>query len=133
MIYFDEDYKSENDKFIPLDAQTREPHQCREKINITMHESSSNSYVSEPSTFNQTKTTQFPYRNNYENNTNDDVSEEISSLVKKIKLFDVKKIPKEDLVDNPILDEIIQGHVEKNLSIIHFEHSKSNEPQKNLY
>ena len=131
MIYFDEDYKSENDKFIPLDVQTREPHQCREEINTTMYESSSNSYVSEPSTFNQTKTTHSPYRNNYENNTHDDdVSEKISSLVKKIKLFDVKKIPKEDLIDNPILDEIIQGHVEKNLSIIHFEHSKSNEPQK---
>ena len=28
-IYFDEEYKSENDKFIPLDVETREPHQCQ--------------------------------------------------------------------------------------------------------
>ena len=34
-IYFDEDYKSENGKFIPIDADTREPHQCR---NVESHD-----------------------------------------------------------------------------------------------
>lgn len=29
-IYFDENHKSINDKFIPLDKQTGQPHQCSE-------------------------------------------------------------------------------------------------------
>ena len=130
MIYFDEDYKSENDKFIPLDIQTREPHQCREEIAPSTYESEYSYSTSKQSNFNKSKINGFSFSKENNNDNYDDTSEEISSLVKNIKLFDVKKIPKEDLVDNPILEEIIQGHLEKNLSIIHFEHSQTNEPPK---
>jgi hypothetical protein len=30
-IYFDESYKSKNDKFIPLDKETGQPHECSEQ------------------------------------------------------------------------------------------------------
>ena len=30
-IYFDESHKSKNDKFIPLDKQSGQPHECREE------------------------------------------------------------------------------------------------------
>ena len=109
-IYFDEDYKSESGKFIPLDAETREPHRC-----------------------------QVPYSVDTENNTfsassglysrQDFADSEIEPLVSKIQYFDTAQIPKEDAED-PIIAEILTGHYEENLGIIHYEHVKSQEPQK---
>ena len=123
MIYFDEDYKSENDKFIPLDAVTREPHQCHE--NISSVGSSDNSFTPQIS---QTHAANFTAQ--HSDNISKDSNEDIPILVSNIKYFDVKKIPKKDLSENPILEEIIQGHNEENLSVIHYEHTLSLEPEK---
>ncbi|MGI9567750.1 MAG: DEAD/DEAH box helicase [Nitrosopumilus sp.] len=122
MIYFDEDYKSENDKFIPLDAVTREPHQCQQ--NILSSDDPDYSFTPQTS---QTQKTTLSYQNS---NSNGDTTAEILSHVNDIKYFDVTKISKKDLFKNPIIEEIVEGHNEENLSIIHYEHSVSTEPEK---
>jgi DEAD/DEAH box helicase domain-containing protein len=105
-IYFDDDYKSENGKFIPLDVDTREPHQCQlDAYSDYVHVSQKTIPADALEASNHT---------------------EIPSLVS-IRYFDVDAIPKG--ID-PIIDEILQGHNEENLGIIHFEHTASAEPQK---
>ena len=121
MIYFDEEYKSENDKFIPLDVETREPHQCHQTELI----SESGSYSFTDKIYSSPKTSQISSIEK-----NDEPANNISSLVEKIKCFNTEKIPKKDISENPILEEILQGHYEKNLSIIHYEHLSSEEPAK---
>ena len=108
-IYFDEDYKSENGKFIPLDADTREPHRCRD-VEANDSEYSTLSFAS--SNLSGTLT---------ENN--------VESLVSKIQYFDTAQISKDDSED-PIIAEILNGHYEENLGIIHYEHFTSDEPEK---
>ncbi len=111
-IYFDEEYKSENDKFIPLDVETREPHQCHTQ---NPFETPSFDTLSSPITKNPRQV------------NNDD---EIPSLVSQLPYFDINSIPKKDISDNPIIEEIVNGHKEEILGIIHFEHFVCPEPIK---
>ena len=112
-IYFDEEYKSENDKFIPLDVETREPHQCQ-----THDLFENNSFITMP------QHTKKIFKQI------DDNDEEIPSLVSQLPYFDIDSIPMKDIMDNPIIEEIINGHKEKTLGIIHFEHFVCPEPIK---
>lgn len=121
MIYFDENYKSENDKFIPLDVETQEPHRCLEVTSF----SDSGSYSFTDKISNSLQTSPSSLSTGYDESTN-----AITLLVEKIKCFDVDKIPEKDLFNNPVLAEILQGHREKNLSVIHYEHIVSEEPTK---
>ena len=108
-IYFDEDYKSESGKFIPLDADTREPHRCRDVESFDSGHSNF-SYVSP----------------NLSANVADN---DVESLVSTIQYFDTAQISKEDSED-PLIAEILDGHYEENLGIIHYEHLTSHEPEK---
>ena len=112
-IYFDEEYKSENDKFIPLDVETREPHQCQTQ---DLFENNSFDNI-------------IPHTKKILKQVDDD-DEEISSLVSQLPYFDVDSIPIKDVLDNPIIEEVITGHKEKTLGIIHFEHFVCPEPTK---
>ena len=109
-IYFDEEYKSESGKFIPLDAETREPHQCQ----------ISYSYDSDSTFSNATITS---------NSNTSLVDDEIEPLVSKIQYFDTAQISKESSED-PIISEILDGHYEETMGIIHYEHIVSPEPSK---
>ena len=109
-IYFDEDYKSDSGKFIPLDADTREPHQCNDFQSVS---SENSNFVHAPNL------SKIP----------DAANTEIEPLVSKIKYFDTAQISKDDSED-PIIAEILDGHYEENLGIIHYEHISSIEPQK---
>ena len=113
-IYFDEDYKSESGKFIPLDAETREPHQCQ---------------------------TSYPFDSEYAplakspidlNSKTEIVDDEINSLVSKIQYFDTAQISIKDSED-PIIAEILDGHYEETLGIIYYEHVMFQEPQKTSF
>ena len=112
-IYFDEEYKSENDKFIPLDVETREPHQCQTQ---DLFENNSFDNI-------------IPHTKKILKQVDDD-DEEISSLVSQLPYFDVDSIPIKDVLDNPIIEEVVTGHKEKTLGIIHFEHFVCPEPTK---
>ena len=112
-IYFDEEYKSENDKFIPLDVETREPHQCQTQ---DLFENNSFDNI-------------IPHTKKILKQINDD-DEEIPSLVSQLPYFDVDSIPIKDVLDNPIIEEVVTGHKEKTLGIIHFEHFVCPEPTK---
>ena len=114
-IYFDEEYKSENDKFIPLDVETREPHQCQISACSDSEFSFTPTLTQEKSLISEDKTSE---------------NDEIPLLVSRIEYFDVNTIPKIDISENPIIEEIVQGHNEENLGIIHFEHTVSIEPKK---
>ena len=131
MIYFDDDYKSENDKFIPLDAVTREPHQCQTQDIVSSFEESSYSFTLQS----PPKSKVSVNINNMSQNTDDRFDDsnsinDISSLVNDIRYFDIKKIPKKEISENPVIEEILKGHEEENLSIVHFEHNVSLEPEK---
>ena len=132
MIYFDDDYKSENNKFIPLDAVTREPHQCQQQDTASFEGSGHSSF---PSYSSSTKL-KISSNINAISKTNggefDDSNliSDIPFLVSNIQYFDIKKIPKEEISENPIIEEILNGHNEENLSIVHFEHKLSLEPEK---
>ena len=118
-IYFDDEYKSENDKFIPLDAETREPHQCQ-------HDSYSDYSSPQPPLISQTISSLTNTVTLTDNNEND----EIQLLASKVHYFDVDSIPKKDISENPIIEEILEGHIEENLGIINFDHTSSLEPEK---
>ena len=115
-IYFDEDYKSESGKFIPLDIQTQEPHQCQ----IEAYDDSE--YQFSPQIAQRIQSTTY--------GKPPDEEKEIPALASDIKYFDVNTIPKKDISENPIIEEIVNGHNEENLGIIHFEHKVSSEPEK---
>ena len=115
-IYFDEDYKSESGKFIPLDIQTQEPHQCQ----IEAYDDSEYQFSPQIAQRAQSATYDKP----------PDEEKEIPALALDIKYFDVNTIPKKDISENPIIEEIVNGHNEENLGIIHFEHKVSSEPEK---
>ena len=98
-IYWDEGFKSDSGKFIPIDSRTDEPHRCEGPTE-------SGEY--------------FP----------DEIKKyakvEKKDTIPKIPipqsiLFDISKIPK-SLIDNDgIIREIIQGHKEESLALIHYE------------
>jgi DEAD/DEAH box helicase domain-containing protein len=107
-IYWDEGFKSDSGKFIPIDSRTDEPHRCEGPTE-------SGEY--------------FP----------DEIKKyakiEKKDTVPKIPipesiLFDISKIPK-SLIDNDgIIREIIQGHKEESLALIHYERLIAPEAEK---
>ena len=99
LIYFDNNVKSESGKFIPMDKRTRKIHVCNEKLSET-----SNSISTQP-----TKTQ--PEEPN-------PIS--ISDNV----LFNVNQIQEGDR----IVDQIVEGHKEKDIGIIHYEHITAPDP-----
>ncbi|MCE2614306.1 MAG: DEAD/DEAH box helicase [Nitrosopumilus sp. (ex Thoosa mismalolli)] len=108
-IYWDESFKSDSGKFIPIDSRIDEPHQCNGQT-----ESTESYYPDEIKKYSKKKESKpepkIP------------IPEEI--------LFDIKKIPKSLIEDDMIVHEIIQGHKEESLGIIHYENLTSPEPQK---
>ena len=139
-IYFDEEYKSENDKFIPLDVVTRKPHICNtsdleldyqgfSSDDSTKSQQYQNKFGNKITTTYHSKTSSYQNPQKIGEITNDD-EKEIASLVSDIKYFDVKKIPQKDIDESQIIEEIVNGHNEGNLGIVHFEHHKTAEPEK---
>ncbi|MHA7647406.1 DEAD/DEAH box helicase [Nitrosopumilus sp. S4] len=106
-IYWDDQFKSDSGKFIPIDSRTDEPHQCNGP------EESGTYYPDEIKKFAKKKET---VQNKIP------IPEEI--------LFDISKIPKSLAEDDYIIREIIQGHKEESLAIVHYENMVSGEPEK---
>ena len=112
-IYWDEVFKSENGKFIPMDALTDEPHNCNthiDKSNVAQEcFASETPYVSKPPKKNDIKTV-IPF------------AEELA--------FDIDKINQFEINADDIIRDIVQGHRDKSLAIIHYENLVSPEPEK---
>ncbi len=108
-IYWDDSFKSDSGKFIPIDSRTDEPHRCGGPAEPTdaRHPADETEKHSEKKEKPESK---IP------------IPEEI--------LFDIKKIPKHLIEDDLIVHEIIQGHKEKSLGIVHYENMTSPEPEK---
>jgi len=110
-IYWDEEFKSDSGKFIPLDARTDEPHNCKGPESSDVY---------------------FP--------------DEIRSITKKIIpkkiitelkitlpesiLFDINKIPKLEIDNDIVIHDLVEGHRNQTLAIIHYEKLISLEPKK---
>ena len=103
-IYFDSEFKSVNDIPIPLDRTTGRPHDC-----------TSNNYVkTEPTLYTKV-----------ELKKPEEKPEEVQLVqISESILFDIEKIPKDD----PIINEIIDGHNAKQLGIIHYDRLTAPEP-----
>ncbi len=108
-IYWDDSFKSDSGKFIPIDSRTDEPHRCDGPT-----ESAEPGYPDEAK--------KYPGKKESKPESTIPVSEEI--------LFDIKKIPRSLIEGDLIVHEIIQGHTEKSLGIIHYENLASPEPEK---
>lgn len=107
-IYWDEEFKSDSGKFIPIDSRTDEPHRCDGPT------------LSEP---------YYPDEIKKYTKQNEKKPEPKIPLPAEI-LFDVSQIP-QSLVDNDgIVREIIQGHKEESLGIIHYENMVAPDPEK---
>ena len=113
-IYWDELFKSESGKFIPMDARTDEPHNC----NVSIDDSDGEYFISD------TPKIATPSKNIFEtiSKTTIPFSENL--------LFDINKINSFKVDSDYILREIIQGHKDESLAIIHYENLISNEPEK---
>ena len=108
-IYWDEGFKSDSGKFIPIDARTDEPHRC---------EGSTESRI--------------PY---YPDEVKKHVKPKPEESENKIALpesimYDISKIPKSLIDNDKIIREIVQGHKEKSLAIIHYERLIAPEAEK---
>lgn len=108
-IYWDESFKSDSGKFIPIDSRTDEPHQCRGPT-----ESTQSYYPDEIKKYTKKKETK----------------PEQKIPIPEEMLFDVKKIPKSLVDDDMIVHQIVQGHREESLGVVHYEHLTSPEPEK---
>jgi len=106
-IYWDEEFKSDSGKFIPIDARTDEPHRCDGPT------ASTQAYY--PDEIKKVKKTIPPKPKIF--------------LPKEI-LFDINKIPKSLIENDKIFEQIIQGHNEETLGIIHYERRIAPEPEK---
>ncbi|QUC65532.1 DEAD/DEAH box helicase [Nitrosopumilus sp. K4] len=105
-IYWDEAFKSDSGKFIPIDARTDEPHTCE---------------VGEAEPY---------YPDEIKR-----IKKESKPPAPKIPipqniLFDTRKIPQSLVEQDPIIHEVIQGHKEKSHAIIHYENMTSPESEK---
>jgi len=108
-IYWDEEFKSDSGKFIPIDARTDEPHRCNGPT-----ESGEPYFPDEVKKYTKQK---------------EAVPEPKIPLPAEI-LFDIRKISKSLIDDDWIIHEIVQGHKEESLGIIHYENMVSPEPEK---
>ena len=107
-IYWDERFKSDSGKFIPIDSRTDEPHQC------TVSGESAEYFPDEIKKHVKTKTK--------------DPAPKI--LIPQDILFDISKIPKSLVDNNYIIREIIQGHKEESMALIHYERLVASESEK---
>ena len=112
-IYWDELFKSESGKFIPMDALTDEPHNCNTHVGdsdvVQDYFPSGASRISRQSKNEDIKNA-IPF------------AEEIA--------FDINKINQFEINADGIIHEIVQGHKDKSLAIIHYENKISPEPEK---
>ncbi|MFB5635810.1 MAG: DEAD/DEAH box helicase [Nitrosopumilus sp.] len=98
-IYWDEGFKSDSGKFIPIDSRTDEPHRCDGPTK-------SGEY--------------FPDEiKKYAKIEKKDPAPKIP--IPQSILFDINKIPKSLIENDYIIREIIQGHKEESLALIHYE------------
>ncbi len=97
-IYWDERFKSDSGKFIPIDSRTDEPHRCKEPT-----ESGISYYPDEIKKYLKPKS-----------------PENKISLPQSI-LYDISKIPKSLIENDSVIREIIQGHKEESLALVHYE------------
>ena len=116
-IYWDEEFKSDSGKFIPIDARTDEPHRCDGPTD-------SGSYY--PDEIRKSRKT--PMTNPTSTDSNKERNE--ITLPENI-LFDINKISKLEIDNDRIINEIVQGHRDKSLAIIHYEKLMTLEPEKN--
>ena len=98
-IYWDEGFKSDSGKFIPIDSRTDEPHRCEGPAE-------SGEY--------------FP--DEIKKYARAEKKEPVTKIpIPQSVFFDINKIPK-SLIDNDyIIREIVQGHKEESLALIHYE------------
>ena len=116
-IYWDEEFKSDSGKFIPLDARTDEPHNCNGPVDSGTYYPDEIRKSRKISTANPTITNTIKEKNEI-------------TLPESI-LFDVDKISKLEIDNDKIINEIVQGHKDKSLAIIHYEKLMALEPEKN--
>ncbi len=109
-IYWDGSFKSDSGKFIPIDSRTDEPHRCDGPIEPTVPRHPAG------------EAKKYPERKESKQESKIPLPEEI--------LFDIRKIPRSLIEDDLIVHEIIQGHEEKSLGIVHYENLTSPEPEK---
>ena len=112
-IYWDEEFKSDSGKFIPLDARTDEPHTCNGPENSD---------------------TYFPdeIRNINKKITPKKIATELKITLPESILFDVNKIPKLEISNDSIIHDLVEGHRNQTLAIVHYEKLISLEPEKIL-
>ncbi|MBT6083075.1 MAG: DEAD/DEAH box helicase [Nitrosopumilus sp.] len=110
-IYWDEEFKSVNGKFIPLDARTDEPHSCNGP------ESSGTYFPDEIKNIVKKKTPQIS-------------TVESKIVIPESILFDIEKIPKLEMDNDTIIRELVNGHKNQTLAIIHYEKLMALEPEK---
>ena len=108
-IYWDEGFKSDSGKFIPIDARTDEPHRCDGPT-----ESEIGYYPDEIKKYAKPKPMEL---------------ENKIPLPTSI-MYDLSKIPKSLIDNDPIIREIIQGHKEESLALIHYERLIAPEGEK---
>lgn len=106
-IYWDDAFKSDSGKFIPIDARTDEPHRCQ---------------IAEPAEY-------FPDQIREHSKPRAAIQEPKIPLPAEI-LFDINKIPKSLIDDDMIIRELVQGHKDETLGIVHYENVKAPEPEK---
>lgn len=106
-IYWDEEFKSDSGKWIPIDSRTDEPHKCD---GIT--ESNHQYYPDEIKKIEKIIPTESKIK----------ISKDI--------LFDINKIPKSLIENDPIIEKIVEGHTNETLGIIHYERRVAPEPEK---
>ena len=137
-IYWDDSFKSDSGKFIPLDVRTDRPHNCSDKfLPSDIHSDYANDVMMQP--FLDSSPTM--HKNKTESKTlvapsQDGVSYAKSSTdtssnipLSDDMLYDIQKIPKSEL-DDPVIHQIVQGHKEESLALIHYESLTSPEPDK---
>jgi DEAD/DEAH box helicase domain-containing protein len=109
-IYWDEEFKSDSGKFIPIDSRTDEPHNCNGPISDVGY------FPDEIK-----KITVKPI---------EPVIVDNKITLPESVLFDITKIPKLEIDNDGIIHEIVQGHKDESLAIIHYEKLVSLEPEK---
>ena len=110
-IYWDEEFKSDSGKFIPLDARTDEPHSCNGP------ESTSTYFPDEIRKITK-KVIPSP------------ITEKLKITIPESILFDVNKIPKLEIDNDVIVHEIVEGHRNQSLAIIDYKKITTLEPEK---
>jgi len=110
-IYWDEEFKSDSGKFIPLDARTDEPHSCNGPENSG---------------------TYFPdeIRNITKKIIPQPITEKLKITIPENILFDINKIPKLEIDNDIIIRELVEGHRNQSLAIIDYKKIMSLEPEK---